>query len=1524
MPSPKPTPSTSSPPAATTARTHKHARRADRRDARGAAPAAGGSGPASSQELDDDPLWYDEDDDEGLDDDDDDDDALEAMLPRGAGGLGFELHSLSSLLSGTSGRFRALLQALQQSAGDPSARLFALQELSEALSMATEDTLLGHFPTNAIVAELVASLGGAAPARPASASAAALDEDAALAAALAASGGDDAGGEVEMYACRCLAHLLEALPASAASVVRHGAVPLLVAKLQEITFIDLAEQVLQTLEKLSTTHAAAIVRAGGLHAMLQYVDFFSLYVQRTALATAANCCAHVTPAVAARVADVMPMLRNVLGYADARLVASAARAVCSVVEAYAEHPALLEELLLHTETVAPLLALLWRVTGTASGPALGDAAYAALLHALARAARASVAVAEALVAHDTLELLFFLLTGASADTAPSATDVLLTLAQRPPAQVREALHLAAELLPALPADGVFDARAYTEKAFRAWERHATDDDAPARRQSAAAQRDARATAARAATQAAWPAFYARCTRLLLPTLLHVHAASAAPDVRDTLFSALLRLLVYTDAPTLEAHIADVPLARFLAGVLASPGADAQVTCALQAVELLLAKLPRIYETLLVREGALDEMARLGAAPSDAQWRARLVHARLEARLADAPDARAGLAAAEAAATHLRAARGDAEARAALDEVAALLTAPTPATSYELVRSALVDAVYDFATADEASALPAAARRTLLAHTLAQMPAGASASVGARLVRRLHHHLSRCEDLHVATPRIQGATALTQQVRLCLEADDETAAALPRTFRLLMVSIHGVATVQALHDFVRPKVEAATSRRPASGLAEVLAALAGEGKTESSSRLLERLLQGEEEEGEEGEADEADEADEAPGAEAAETGAEAEADAPDAEAADAEAAEAAAPKAAAPKAEAPDASATPATPATDPAERPSAAAASTPGAATGPTPDAAARLATSPPVEAEAEGAPSTSRASYASAAQSAEHAWHIAFTLEGEPMPLDATLYACIHRALARRDATAAPNAVYTVRYRRVRGAAPRAPSPTRALPAAPSSFGVALPPSIPADAPYARTLQLLGALRALADEGVYGDGPFALDDATFLNNKLTAKLAQQLGEPLLVASQCLPAWAHELPHAFAFLFSFATRFAYFQATALGHARLLQAYLKRDGAASDDVLQMLAQVPRQKVRIARDALLPSAVKVLELYSAGPHVLEVEYRDEVGSGLGPTLEFYALVSQALARTDLGMWRAAPHDAPHADARHGLYPRADAERSAKATALFTTLGQLVAKALLDARLIDVPLHPVFWRQLLGQRVATDTAALAHIDPAVARSLAALQALPSAELDALELAYALPGTDALLHADTPLVTHANVDAYVRDVAHATLAIDGALAAFRTGFAHVMPLAHLGVFSATELGHLVAHRDEDWSEAALRRALVPDHGFSSESREFGDLVAILAAYSEDERRAFVQWLTGAPRLPIGGFGALQPPLTVVRRDHEPPLAPDDYLPSVMTCVNYLKLPRYSSRDTMRTRLATAVREGLTSFHLS
>ena len=108
------------------------------------------------------------------------------------------------------------------------------------------------------------------------------------------------------------------------------------------------------------------------------------------------------------------------------------------------------------------------------------------------------------------------------------------------------------------------------------------------------------------------------------------------------------------------------------------------------------------------------------------------------------------------------------------------------------------------------------------------------------------------------------------------------------------------------------------------------------------------------------------------------------------------------------------------------------------------------------------------------------------------------------------------------------------------------------------------------------------------------------------------------------------------------------------------------------------------------------------------------------------------------------------------------------------------------------------------------------------------------------------------------------------------------------------------------------------------------------------MSGFEAPTRRQYLQFLTGSPRLPIGGsirptrhcvctdthafvgFRGLNPPLTVVRKPHEAPLKADDYLPSVMTCVNYLKLPEYSSKDVMLEKLQVAMKEGVGSFHLS
>lgn len=125
-------------------------------------------------------------------------------------------------------------------------------------------------------------------------------------------------------------------------------------------------------------------------------------------------------------------------------------------------------------------------------------------------------------------------------------------------------------------------------------------------------------------------------------------------------------------------------------------------------------------------------------------------------------------------------------------------------------------------------------------------------------------------------------------------------------------------------------------------------------------------------------------------------------------------------------------------------------------------------------------------------------------------------------------------------------------------------------------------------------------------------------------------------------------------------------------------------------------------------------------------------------------------------------------------------------------------------------------------------------------------------------------------------------------------------------------------------------------------DHGFNLDSKTVQNLLQVMSEYSPIERREFLQFVTGSPKLPIGGkrhccqlqkqrcthiltgFKALTPMLTVVCKASEPPFTSDDYLPSVMTCVNYLKLPDYSSLDILRERLQVAIKEGQGAFHLS
>ena len=367
-----------------------------------------------------------------------------------------------------------------------------------------------------------------------------------------------------------------------------------------------------------------------------------------------------------------------------------------------------------------------------------------------------------------------------------------------------------------------------------------------------------------------------------------------------------------------------------------------------------------------------------------------------------------------------------------------------------------------------------------------------------------------------------------------------------------------------------------------------------------------------------------------------------------------------------------------------------------------------------------------------------------------------------------------------------------------------------------------------------------------------FINTKLTAKLNRQLEEPLIVASNCLPSWSEDVARLFPFLFPFETRHLFLQSTVFGYSRAMMRWQgSQDGHDSHhdhrDDRPYLGRLQRQKVRISRTRILESAIKVMELYGSSPSILEVEYFEEVGTGLGPTLEFYSTVSREFSKKKLKIWRENSFDNGNefAFGKRGLFPapmsdeHASHELGKKQLQLFRVLGKFVARSMLDSRIIDVSFNPTFFRVADSSTSFTPSlGTVKSVDDGLANSLLLLQrfsnekkavedsTLSASEKDAairdiqvdgarvedLSLDFTLPGYPSIEltedGSNTP-VTIENVNLYVQRVVDMTLGsgVRRQVEAFRKGFSQVFSYGALRTFTPSELVMLFGRVEEDWS---------------------------------------------------------------------------------------------------------------------
>ncbi|KAI8611900.1 hypothetical protein BC830DRAFT_618801 [Chytriomyces sp. MP71] len=342
----------------------------------------------------------------------------------------------------------------------------------------------------------------------------------------------------------------------------------------------------------------------------------------------------------------------------------------------------------------------------------------------------------------------------------------------------------------------------------------------------------------------------------------------------------------------------------------------------------------------------------------------------------------------------------------------------------------------------------------------------------------------------------------------------------------------------------------------------------------------------------------------------------------------------------------------------------------------------------PPTAAVAPGASLSEPRSYASATIASQNAYKIIFTLGDRVLSKDETIFGALytHEQLnLDKDGSNHTNAniwgkIFTIKYKRVQNAGEMGhPTMEGALKADLSSsshlpfkvpFSMERPSAISKESSAGRVAFLLRILAALntrwneiydehhasshiaklipvAGVATAADGatgiPITTDVASsssvlspippssFINSKITSKLNKQLNEPLIVASGVLPPWCNAVACDYSFLVPFETRLLYLQSTAFGYARSIGRWKQTDGQQDNgrfrggmDPASMIGRIQRQKVRISRARIVDSMIRVMESYGSSNTMIEVEFFDEVGTGLGPTLEFYSTVCKELRR------------------------------------------------------------------------------------------------------------------------------------------------------------------------------------------------------------------------------------------------------------------------------------------------------------
>ncbi|KAF2153906.1 hypothetical protein K461DRAFT_276962, partial [Myriangium duriaei CBS 260.36] len=172
---------------------------------------------------------------------------------------------------------------------------------------------------------------------------------------------------------------------------------------------------------------------------------------------------------------------------------------------------------------------------------------------------------------------------------------------------------------------------------------------------------------------------------------------------------------------------------------------------------------------------------------------------------------------------------------------------------------------------------------------------------------------------------------------------------------------------------------------------------------------------------------------------------------------------------------------------------------------------------------------------------------------------------------------------------------------------------------------------------------------------------------------------------------------------------------------------------------------------------------------------------------------------------------------------------------------------------------------------------------------------------------------------VTNENKLIYISRVARYRLQVQSFRQsnAFLKGLSSIIQPSWLAMFNQSELQNLVGGAASSINVEDLRRNtiygglyVIGDDGQEHPSVQL--FWRVMHELSDEEKGKVLKFVTSTPRAPLLGFGSLTPKFSI--RDSG---TDEARFPTTSTCINLLKLPRYSSKEGLREKLLYAVNSG-------